>query len=113
MVGWRLRESGEHGGAEEACVCAEGGRGDERLPRFVARELRRLLESVDVAELAERDVHLGSEEVPCSGDATADDVEREVERVDECGEAAADVAADLGVDGARFAIAGLRELSDH
>ena len=105
MVGWSVRQRGEHSSAEEAGVGAECGGGDEGPAGLAAAELRGLLEAVDVAELAEGEVHLGCEEIPCGGDATADDVEREVERVDERGEAAADVAADLGVDGAGFAVA--------
>ncbi len=107
MVDWSLGECGEHGSAEKAGVGTEGGSGDEGAAGFAAGELRGLLEAIDVAELAEGEVHLGREEIPGGGDATADDVEREVERVDEGGEATAEIAADLGVDGAGFAIAGL------
>ncbi len=106
MVGWSLGERGEHGGAEKTGVGAECGCGDERAAGFAAAVLRGLLEAIDVAELAEGEVHLGCEEIPGSGDATADDVEREVKRVDETSEAAAEIAADLGVNLAGFAIAG-------
>jgi hypothetical protein len=52
MVCGALRECREHGSADEACVGAEGGTGDERTAGFAVVELRRLLEAIDVAELA-------------------------------------------------------------
>ena len=39
MVGWSVRERGEHGGAEKAGIGAERGGGDEGAAGLAAREL--------------------------------------------------------------------------
>src|SRR5579875_2556385 len=109
-MGQKVSRTGwQHCRAEQARVRAQRRAGNEWTPRLGVRCLHRFPQPVYVAEFGEHAEHLRSEEVPSRRDASADNIERQIQRVDESRKPAAEIPPDLRINPARVAVTGMRK----
>jgi hypothetical protein len=103
---------GKQRGAKKAGGGTEHGRADEGAIQLQGRCLRWSHEAIDDAVVAQRLEHAVRKEWPCGCDASTDDDERQVQRVDEVGESDAEVGSELLEGDLRAAVAVPGEFCD-